>query len=38
MEYLQSNTRLPIGDESHVKFTLQSKNDLYQTFEAALYR
>lgn len=29
---------LPVGDESHVKFTLQSKNDLYQTFEDALFR
>jgi hypothetical protein len=38
MEYLQSHTRLPVGDESHVKFTLQSKNEMYSGFEAALFR
>lgn len=31
MEYLQAHTRLPVGEESHVKFTLQSKNEMYLT-------
>ena len=37
MEYLQSHTRLPVGQESHVKFTLQSKNEMYLNFESAIY-
>ena len=38
MEYLQAHTRLPVSQESHVKFTLQSKNEMYLGFESALYR
>ena len=38
MEYLQSHTRLPVGEESHVLFTLQSKNEMYLNFESAIYR
>jgi hypothetical protein len=29
---------LPVGAASQVKFTLQSKNDLYVNFEAAIFR
>ena len=38
MEYLAAHSGLPVGDSSHVKFTLQSKNDLYLNFQEALYR
>ena len=38
MEVLQSNASLPVGLESHVKFTLQSKNEIYTTFDNALFR
>jgi hypothetical protein len=38
MEVLQSNTSLPVGSESHVKFTLQSKNDLFTNFDNCLFR
>jgi hypothetical protein len=27
-----------VGEESHVKFTLQSKNEMYLNFESAIYR
>ena len=35
---IRSNTHPPTGDESHVKFTQQSKNELYLGFEDALDR
>lgn len=38
MEFLQTHSNLPVGDESHVKFTLQSKNDLYVNFENSIFR
>ena len=38
MEYLQNHTRLPVSQDSHVKFTLQSKNEMYLNFESAIYR
>lgn len=38
MEFLQMHSGLPIAAESHVKFTLQSKNDLYVNFENAIFR
>jgi hypothetical protein len=38
MEFLQSHSGLPVGEASHVKFTLQSKNDLYTNFEQAIFR
>lgn len=38
MEYLETHTPLPVDEESKVKFTLQSKNDLYTNFQEALYR
>jgi hypothetical protein len=38
MEYLQAHTHLPVGTDSHIKFTLQSKNELYLNFESAIYR
>jgi hypothetical protein len=38
MECLQFHTRLPVGDESDVKFSLQSKIEMYLNFESAIYR
>lgn len=38
MEYLQMHSGLPVGQESHVKFTLQSKNDMYTVFEQAIFK
>ncbi len=38
MEVLQSNTSLPVGSESRVRFTLQSRNDLYTNFDKCLFR
>lgn len=38
MEYLQAHTRLPVGPDSHVKFALQSRNEMYLNFESAIYR
>lgn len=38
MEYLATHTVLPVDDESKVKFTLQSKNDLYVNWQEALYK
>lgn len=38
MEYLATHTVLPVDDDSKFKFTLQSKNDLYLNFQAALFR
>ena len=38
MEYMQDHSGLPMGDESLVKFTAQSKNEMYTTLEAALFR
>lgn len=38
MEFLQMHSGLPVGQESHVKFTLQSKNDMYVAFEQAIFR
>lgn len=38
MEVLANNTRLPMDATSHVKFTLQSKNEMYVNFEACLFR
>jgi hypothetical protein len=37
-EYLRDHSGLPMGDESQVKFTPQSKNEMYTLFEAALFR
>jgi hypothetical protein len=38
MEYLQTHSGLPTGDDSLVKFTLESKNEMYTTLEAAIFR
>jgi hypothetical protein len=38
MEFLQMHLGLSVRADSHVKFTLQSKNDLYVNFENALFR
>lgn len=38
MEFLQSHSGLPVGQESLVKFTLQSKHEMYSKWEAALFR
>jgi hypothetical protein len=38
MEFLQAHSGLPVGLDSGVKFTLQSKNDLYINFEQAIFR
>jgi hypothetical protein len=38
MEYLQTHAGLPMGEESLVKFTLESKNEMYTTLEAAIFR
>ena len=38
MELLQSSTCLPVGSESHVKFTLQSTNEICTNFDNALFR
>lgn len=38
MEFLQAHSGLPIGAESLVKFTLQSKHEMYSKFEDALFR
>ena len=38
MEYLQDHAGLPMGEESLVKFTAESKNEMYTTWEAALFR
>ena len=38
MEFLQSQSELPMGQESLVKFTLQSKHSMYSTWEQSLFR
>lgn len=38
MEFFQSHSGLPVGQESLVKFTLQSKHEMYSKWEAALFR
>lgn len=38
MEFLQTHSELPVGSDSGVKFTLQSKNDLYVNFENSIFR
>ena len=38
MEVLQSNTNLPVGPASHVKFTLQAKNEHYTNFDNVLFK
>ena len=38
MEYLRDHSGLPIGEESMVKFTPQSKNEMYTLTEAALFK
>ncbi|MGE0536652.1 MAG: hypothetical protein AB7O68_16900 [Pirellulales bacterium] len=38
MELLASKTRLPVDEDSHFVFTVQSKNTLYLGFEAAVFR
>jgi hypothetical protein len=38
MEFLQSHSGLPVGNESLVKFTLQSKDEMYSKWEQAIYR
>jgi len=37
-EYLQDHSGLPMGEESLVKFTPESKNEMYSLFDAALFR
>jgi len=38
MEFLQSHSGLPVGNESLVKFTLQSKHEMYTKWEQAICR
>jgi hypothetical protein len=38
MEFLQSHSGLPVGNESLVKFTLQSKHEMSSKWEQAIYR
>lgn len=38
IEFLQSHSGLPVEQESLVKFTLQSKHEMYTKWEAALFR
>lgn len=38
MEYLESNTLLPVDESSFVKFTLQSKNEMYGLFDEVLFK
>ncbi|MHB8902184.1 MAG: hypothetical protein ACYC6Y_25785 [Thermoguttaceae bacterium] len=38
MEFLRDHTGLPIGEENHVTFTLQSKNDMYLNLEPVIDR
>jgi hypothetical protein len=38
MEYLSNHTPLPVDDESKVKFTLQSKSEMYTLWQEALFR
>ncbi len=38
MEFLESNTWLPIDESSFVKFTLQSKNEMYGLFDEVLFK
>lgn len=37
MEYLESNTWLPVDEGSFVKFTLQTKNEMYGLFDDVLF-
>jgi hypothetical protein len=38
MEFLQQHSGLPVGTDSLVKFTLQSKHEMYTKWEQALFR
>lgn len=38
MEYLQDHSGLPAGEDSLVKFTPESKNEMFTLFDAALFR
>lgn len=38
MEFLQQHSGLPVGNQSLVKFTLQSKHEMYTKWEEALFR
>ena len=38
MEYLQEHSGLPVGQDGLVKFTPESKNEMYTIFEAAVFR
>jgi hypothetical protein len=38
MEFLQDHTRLPVEEESHIKFSMQSKNIMFTGFQEALER
>jgi len=38
MEYLQEHSGLPIGQDSLVKITPESKNEMYTLLDAALFR
>jgi len=38
MECLESNSWLPIDDDSEVEFTLRAKNEIYTNFDVALFR
>jgi hypothetical protein len=38
MEFLQAHSELPFGQDSLVKFTLQSKHEIYTKWEQALFR
>ena len=38
MEFLQAHSGLPTGQDSLVKFTLQSKHEMYTRWEQTLFR
>lgn len=38
MEFLRDHSGLPMGEDSSVQFTKQSKNEMYSVLDAAIYR
>ena len=38
MEFMRDHSGLPFDDESQVQFTMQSKNEMFTTLDAALFR
>ena len=38
MEFMRDRSGLPMGEDSSVQFTMQSKNEMFTTLDAALFR